>query len=62
MLFAIHCPDREDTATLRESLRELHAAHMRRHADRIVFGGPLLGPDEKSRIGVLAEMEETSAC
>ena len=52
-LYVLHCLDRENGADLREANREAHASYMRQHAQHIVLGGPLLGADGKTRIGVM---------
>ncbi len=54
MLYVLHCLDRKNGAALREANREDHAAYMRKHADHVVLGGPLLAADGQTRIGVLA--------
>ncbi|SFC16173.1 hypothetical protein SAMN05216344_11064 [Polaromonas sp. OV174] len=53
MIFAIHCMDKADCADVRASAQSDHAHYMRKHASRIVFGGPLLDKDGVTRIGVL---------
>lgn len=62
MLFAIHCLDKDDSAELRQSVAPIHAAYVREHTARIMFGGPLLATDGITRIGTLivVDMESRS--
>lgn len=57
MLFSIHCLDRHDGGELRQSVATAHAAYVRAHMTRIVFGGPLLATDGVTRIGTLIVVE-----
>lgn len=52
--YLLHCLDAPGKADVREANREAHAAYMRAHADHIVMGGPLLGADGSTRIGITA--------
>lgn len=52
--YLLHCLDAPDSAAVREANREAHAAYMRAHAGHIVAGGPLIGPDGSTRIGIAA--------
>ena len=53
MLFAIRCLDRNDGADLREATGAAHSAYMKARMAAIVFGGPLMADDGKTRIGTL---------
>lgn len=52
--YLLHCLDAPERAYIREATRDAHAAYMRAHADHIVMGGPLLGVDGVTRIGIMA--------
>lgn len=56
-MYVLHCLDKADSVLLREAHREAHAAYMKRHADRVVLGGPLLGADGQTRIGMLVVID-----
>jgi uncharacterized protein YciI len=53
MHFVFHCTDKPDSAALRAATRPAHLAHLERHADAILAGGPLLGEDGTSAVGSL---------
>ena len=53
MHFVFHCTDKPDSAALRAANRPAHLAHLERHADAILAGGPLLGEDGTSAVGSL---------
>jgi uncharacterized protein YciI len=53
MHFVFHCADKPDSAALRAANRPAHLAHLERHADAILAGGPLLGEDGTSAVGSL---------
>ena len=53
MHFVFHCTDKPDGAALRAANRPAHLAHLERHADAILAGGPLLGEDGTSAVGSL---------
>ena len=53
MHFVFHCTDKPDSAALRAANRPAHLAHLERHADAILAGGPLLGEDGASPVGSL---------
>ena len=57
MLFTIHCLDKAGSAEVRKLAQSDHSEYMRKHASRIVFGGPLLSQDGATRIGVLMVVE-----
>ena len=40
-MYAIVCFDRPDSASLRDANRAAHVAFLEKHANTIVFGGPL---------------------
>ena len=50
MHFVFHCTDKPDSAAVRAANRP---AHLERHADAILAGGPLLGEDGVSAVGSL---------
>lgn len=52
--YLLHCLDAPGKESVREGIREAHAAYMRAHADHIVIGGPLFGVDGATRIGIMA--------
>lgn len=60
MLYAIHCQDKLDAAALRQATAPAHSAYMREHAARIVFGGPLLAADGRTRLGTLVVVSAAS--
>jgi len=53
MHFVFHCTDKPDSAAVRAANRPAHLAHLERHADAILAGGPLLGEDGTSAVGSL---------
>ena len=57
MHFVFHCTDKPDSAALRAANRPAHLAHLERHADAILAGGPLLGEDGASPVGSLLILE-----
>lgn len=52
--YLLHCLDAPGKAAVREANREAHAAYMQAHAGHVVIGGPLLGADGITRIGITA--------
>lgn len=57
MLFAIHMLDRPGGAALRAATGEAHRDYVRRNADRMLLGGPLLSDDGVTMIGSLIILE-----
>lgn len=53
MLYVIHCRDREGGAELRAAHNPAHAAYMCQHAPKVILGGPLMGEDGTTRVGIL---------
>ncbi len=53
MLFALVCTDKPGAAELRSSNRPQHLAFLQRHADQLVYAGPLIGDDGQTPAGSL---------
>jgi uncharacterized protein YciI len=53
MLFALVCTDKPGAAELRSSNRPKHLAFLERHADQLVYAGPLIGEDGQTPAGSL---------
>ena len=57
MLFMIHCTDKPGHAEVRKANRAAHLEYARRFQDRMMVGGPTLGPDGESMTGSVIIME-----
>lgn len=56
-LFAIICTDKPGHAHVRQATRADHLAYARQSQDKMLVGGPLLGPDGESMVGSLLVMD-----
>jgi uncharacterized protein YciI len=52
-MYAIVCFDRPDSAALRDQHRAAHQEFLKKHAEKIVFGGPLKNTPEGASTGAL---------
>jgi uncharacterized protein YciI len=52
-MYAIVCFDRPDSAALRDQHRAAHQEFLKKHAETIVFGGPLKSTPEGASTGAL---------
>lgn len=59
MQFVIITSDRKDAGDLRDRERPAHRAYLTAESPhaKVLFGGPLLGPDHKTMIGSLIVIE-----
>lgn len=57
MLYAIHCLDAKDAASIRVSQYEAHKAHLKTVGSKLALAGPLLSEDGLRRIGSLLVIE-----
>lgn len=53
MLFALTCIDKAGGGEIRQNNRPAHLAHLERHADQLVFAGPLLDEAAEQPAGSL---------
>ncbi len=53
MLYVIHCLDKDDSASLRDTNAAAHAAYMKQYQKYIIWGGPLLSENRSQRLGIL---------
>ena len=52
-MYAIVCFDRPDSAALRDQHRAAHQEFLKKHSEKIVFGGPLKSSPEGASNGTL---------
>lgn len=53
MLYALTCIDKADSGEVRQKNRPAHLTHLERHADQLVYAGPLLDESGEKPVGSL---------
>jgi uncharacterized protein YciI len=53
MLYALTCIDKAGSGEIRQHNRPAHLTHLERHADQLVYAGPLLDAEGEKPIGSL---------